>query len=143
MPFPQGSIRHAVATMGDNWGLFQEPTAADMTTPNWAFRVERADAEIMKRCATNLADRGTIFDPRVWVGVPLIERSIAPIVLPARVARFATGSVRDAVAVHGDLWARSSLARTLQVLPTEAADWEAMAYRRHAYLGVDPAEVTA
>ena len=143
MPFPPGSIRRAVAVHGDNWALSQEPSDEDVSAPNWAFRAERHDAEIMKRCALNLADRRTIYDPRVWIGIPLVERSIAPIVLPALVARFPLGSVRDAVSVHGDLWARSSLARTLQVLPTEAADWEAMAYRRHAYLGLDPAEVAA
>jgi hypothetical protein len=56
---------------------------------------------------------------------------------------FPKGSIRESVAQYGDLWARKSLFRMVQVLPSEAADWEAMAYRRHAYLGLDPAEVTA
>jgi hypothetical protein len=77
MPFPLGSIRYAVATLGDNWGLSQEPSAADMTTPNWAFRVERADADVMRRASRSggwQLERGTIWDPRVWIGVPLTER---------------------------------------------------------------------
>lgn len=54
---------------------------------------------------------------------------------------FPKGSIREAVAQHGDQWARRSLRRMLQVLPCESNDWEAMAYPKHAYLGLDPVEV--
>jgi hypothetical protein len=75
--FPQGSIRRAVAVYGDNWALSQEPTDDDVSAPNWAFRVERADADVMRRAARSggwQLERGTIWDPRVWIGVPLTER---------------------------------------------------------------------
>jgi len=53
---------------------------------------------------------------------------------------FPAGSIRRSVADHGDRWARYDVGRFLQVVPCEAADWDAMACRRHTYLG---AEVTA
>lgn len=76
--FPRGSIRHAVARYGDNWGIALEPPPSSEDC-NPVFRAERHDAEIVKRCAdmrfgANQIDRGTVWDPRVWIGVPLTER---------------------------------------------------------------------
>lgn len=70
--FPFGSVRQAVAALGDNWGLAFDPMPHE-TRPNHVFRCERHDAEIMKRCSITM-DRGTAFDPRVWIGVPSTER---------------------------------------------------------------------
>ena len=75
--FPQGSIRRAVAVMGDNWGMQFEASELDVSSPNYVFRCERHDADVMRRCATTggwQLERGTIWDPRVWIGVPLTER---------------------------------------------------------------------
>jgi hypothetical protein len=74
MPFPPGSIRAAVAQYGDIWAMAFEPDDDDAAlTPNWWFRAERHDAAVMNRCSLTM-DRGTAFDPRVWIGVPLTER---------------------------------------------------------------------
>jgi hypothetical protein len=35
---------------------------------------ELEDADVMRRCAITM-DRGNEFDPRVWIGVPLTERT--------------------------------------------------------------------
>jgi hypothetical protein len=71
--FPVGSIRRAVAVMGDNWGLAFDPMNAAATRYNEVFRAERHDADVMRRCAITM-DRGTVWDPRVWIGVPSTER---------------------------------------------------------------------
>jgi hypothetical protein len=72
--FPAGSIRRAVAVMGDNWGMQFEPSELDVSSPNHVFRCERHDDDVMRRCGATM-DRGSIYDPRVWVGVPLTERA--------------------------------------------------------------------
>jgi len=71
--FPVGSIRRAVAVFGDAWGLVLDPPIGAGTTPNPVFRAERHDADVMRRCAITM-DRGTVWDPRVWIGVPSTER---------------------------------------------------------------------
>jgi hypothetical protein len=72
--FPVGSVRWAVAVLGDAWGLMSDPPLGDMVNPNSVFRAERHDHDVMRRCSISM-DRGTSFDPRVWIGVPLTERS--------------------------------------------------------------------
>lgn len=67
---PATTIRAAVVTAGDDWALALATQHAEAQ-----MRAERHDAEMMQRCASNLLDRGTAFDPRVWVGVPLLERT--------------------------------------------------------------------
>ncbi len=78
MPFPPGSIRRAVADYGDNWGIALEPPPSSEEC-NPVFRAERHDADVMRRCyapfGANQQDRGTVWDPRVWIGVPLVERA--------------------------------------------------------------------
>lgn len=72
LPFPIGSVRHAVAVFGDNYGVaFDDP---DSPHCNQRFASERRDTDVMRRCDYRLHDRGTAFDPRVWIGVPLVER---------------------------------------------------------------------
>ncbi len=76
--FPFGSVRQAVAALGDNWGLAFDPMPHEERA-NHVFRCERHDYEIVKRCTdmrlgANQIDRGTVWDPRIWVGVPLTER---------------------------------------------------------------------
>jgi hypothetical protein len=71
--FPFGSVRQAVAALGDNWGLAFDPMPHEERA-NHVFRAERQDAEVMIRCHCRISDRGTAFDPRVWIGVPLTER---------------------------------------------------------------------
>lgn len=78
--FPPGSVRFAVAVLGDAWGLTFDPRLDDVTTLNPVFRAERHDHDVMRRCSAmrygaNQIDRGTVWDPRVWIGVPLTERS--------------------------------------------------------------------
>ena len=73
MPFPFGSTRQAVAALGDAWGLAFDPWPhEDRLNP--VFTAERHDAAVMNRCSITM-DRGTAFDPRVWIGVPLTERA--------------------------------------------------------------------
>jgi hypothetical protein len=78
MPFPPGSIRQGVALFGDNWALYtRRPTRDGLVVPNLVIAAEVEDADVMRRCATSggwQLDRGTVWDPRVWIGVPLTER---------------------------------------------------------------------
>lgn len=79
--FPVGSIRAAVAQYGDIWAMAFEPDDDEAALkPNWVFRCERHDVEVMRRCSETrigvmASDRGTAWDPRVWIGVPLTERT--------------------------------------------------------------------
>lgn len=71
--FPFGSVRQAVAALGDAWGLAFDPMPHELERYNEVFRAERHDADVMKRCSMTM-DRGTAFDPRVWIGVASTER---------------------------------------------------------------------
>lgn len=70
--FPAGSVRAAVARWGDNWPLAFEDPASQAS--NEHFGAEIRDGWIMERC-TFTPHRGTELDPRVWIGVPWLERS--------------------------------------------------------------------
>lgn len=72
---PVITIRAAVVTAGDDWALALATQHAESH-----MRAERHDAEILRRCSDTrigvmAADRGTVWDPRVWIGVPLLERA--------------------------------------------------------------------
>lgn len=74
MPFPPGSIRQGVALFGDHWCLYVRGARRDgRVLPHPVIAAEVEDAYVMRRCSITM-DRGTAFDPRVWIGVPLTER---------------------------------------------------------------------
>ncbi len=71
--FPEKSFRRAVADYGDTWAEPRTVSDIDLWVMYETRRAELRDADVMRRCAITM-DRGTAFDPRVWIGVPSTER---------------------------------------------------------------------
>lgn len=72
--FPPGSVRAAVAHEGDSWrSAFFDRRGGYMLDGERVPRAAARDLAIMQRAAET-RDRGTLWDARVWSGIPFGER---------------------------------------------------------------------